>query len=79
MSPEDKESLLELVQYPEWPAFLRLLDTLAGEQEALVLKCSMDGTDDRALIQKKLRAEGARKLQAALVSSLKNLRPKQKA
>lgn len=79
MTSEDKEALLELAQYSEWPALLRLLDVLAAEQESLVLKCSMDGTDDRSLIQKKLRAEGARKLQASLVSRIQSLKPKQKA
>jgi hypothetical protein len=77
MNLEDKESLLELVQEPGWPALLRLLDTLASAQEALVLKCDMDGEQDRSLVHKKLRAEGARRLQSALASFLKTLRTKQ--
>ncbi len=80
MTAEAKEELREFLSSSAYPHVAALLAALAADQELLVLQLSLDGVlDDRTLIHRKLRAEGAKKLLSDFNRQLQSLRSKHKA
>ena len=67
---EEKESLIEFLTSPAWPALLKEVDRLATQLEASVMKYDLE-RGDRGLVIERARADGARKLQI-LIQGLKS-------
>lgn len=75
---DEHEALMELLQLPGYPVFLKLLNDACVSIEASVmsLQCSTD--NERELFIRKARAEGARQLISAVKSRVEQQRPKAK-
>lgn len=74
MTPEDKEQLSYMVISDAYKSLLKLLDIMVEDINSHVIKCNVEEDDGKKLVRRKLRAEGAQKLQREVVLYLNRLK-----
>lgn len=76
---EEKEALSVLIQHPDLKLLLAELDNHVERMETDVLRLVLSGDNEKDLIRRKCRAEGAASLLANFERWLNNQKAKQEA
>jgi hypothetical protein len=79
LSQEEKEDILDILSSEGVKALLRLIQLESESISQEVLKYDLGSGDERELVRRKCRAEGAAKLERAVLATLSSLKAKQKA
>jgi hypothetical protein len=79
LSLEEKETLIDIASRPSFSVVLRELEAVVQVVQQDVIKFDLSTGDERELIRRKCRAEGAAQLLVKFKQRLDNLKTKQKA
>jgi hypothetical protein len=78
-SLEEKDALLDVIHHPDFKVVVSELERLAQECALDVVKFDLGTGDERELIRRKSRAEGAAMLVTRFAQSVASLKAKHKA